>query len=305
MQDMPGNQSRTALIALLAGGALISCSPIFVRLSELGPIGTVFWRLALALIPLLLLAQRGGESGAETPKTVRDYLLVSLPGIVLAAELCAWHISLHLTSVANSTLLTNMAPIFVTLYSWVVLRQAPGGLFAFALALTLAGVFILMGGPQALGSGNLKGDAVAIVAAMLYGAYIVALGKMRERFSTSTIMIWSCGAGAISILPLAWLSEPLMLPLTLAGWGVLIALSWLSQAGGQSMIAFALAWLPASFSSLTLLLQPVVAAILAWLVLDEALTIWQGVGGAIVLFGIWIARRAQRRQNADSRQGQG
>lgn len=301
MRTISGNQSRTALIALLAGGAMISCSPIFVRLSELGPISTAFWRLALALIPLLLLSRRGAGTAAEKPRTARDFLLVSLPGLVLAAELAAWHISLHMTSVANSTLLTNMAPIFVSLYGWVVLRQAPGGRFTAALAITLADVVILMGGPQALGGGNLKGDAVAIFAAMLYGAYIIVIGKMRERFSTSTIMIWSSGAGAVSILPFAWLSEPLLVPLTLAGWAVLIALSWLSQAGGQSLIAFALAWLPASFSSLTLLLQPVAAAVLAWLILGEALTMWQGVGGSIVLFGIWIARQAQRRQDAATR----
>lgn len=294
MPDSKRRQLKLALIALFAGGIVIGCSPIFVRLSELGAISTAFWRLALALFPLLLLTLRHPVPKAARPRSARDIWLVVLPGIVLAAELAAWHISLHMTSVANSTLLVNMAPIFVTLYCWLVLRQAPRRLFAAALIITIAGVVILKGGPQALGGGDLKGDAVAIFAAMLYAAYILMLGKARERFSTPVVMIWSSSAAALTILPFAWISEPTLIPVTLAGWAVLFALSWLSQASGQSLIAYALAWLPVTFSSLTLLLQPVIAALLAWLILGEALTPWQGVGGVIVLVGIWAARRAQR-----------
>ncbi|MBV2143365.1 DMT family transporter [Falsochrobactrum sp. TDYN1] len=283
------------MLALLAGGMVIGCSPIFVRLSELGAISTAFWRLALALIPLMLFTARGTALDADKPRSLRDIWLVVLPGLLLAVELAAWHISLHMTSVANSTLLVNMAPIFVALYCWLILRQAPGKLFAVALVVTIAGVVILKGGPQALGGGDLKGDAVAILAAMLYAGYILVLGKARERFSTPVVMIWSTSTAALSILPFALLSEPTLIPFTLAGWAVLFALSWLSQAGGQSLIAYALAWLPVTFSSLTLLLQPVIAALLAWLILGEALTLWQCIGGLIVLAGIWMARRSQSR----------
>lgn len=294
MPEMKQDQKRLALIALLSGGIVIGCSPILVRLSEIGPISTAFWRLGLALIPLLLFSARETATGAKKPQSLRDILLVSVPGLILAAELASWHISLHLTSVANATLLVNMAPIFVSFYFWLFLRRPPGLLFSAALVVTIVGVIILKGGPRALGGGDLQGDAVAIFAAVLYAAYILALGKMRERFSTSSIMFWSSGAGALAILPFALWSEPTLVPFTVAGWIVLFALSWLSQAGGQSLITYALAWLPTTFSSLTLLLQPVVAGILAWLLLGEALTLWQCIGGSIVLIGIWLARQAQR-----------
>lgn len=199
-----------------------------------------------------------------------------------------------MTSVANSTLLVNMAPIFVTLYCWVFLRQTPRKLFLLALAVTITGVVILKGGLRALGDGDLKGDAVAIVAAILYAAYIILLGKVRERFSTPVIMMWSTSAAAITVLPFALFSEPMLFPITIAGWAVLFGLSWLSQAAGQSLITFALAWLPVTFSSLTLLMQPVIASLLAWAILGEALTIWQCIGGTIVLAGIMAAHRAQR-----------
>ncbi|MCL4067076.1 DMT family transporter [Pseudomonas sp. GX19020] len=294
--QIPTSPNRFALPGLLLGGVLIGCSPIWVRLSEVGSVSTAFWRLALALIPLALMAGGGRSGGAAQPKTLRDRVEISLPGVILGVELVAWHISLHLTSVANSTLLVNMAPVFVALFAWIVLKKPPGRLFMLALAVTIIGVVVLKGGPAALRDGDLRGDGIAIFAAMLYAAYILMLGRARQRFATGVIMLWSTAAAAIAVFPFALMTDPSLIPLTLAGWGVLIGLSWISQAGGQSLIAWALAFLPATFSSLTLLLQPVIAALLAWAVLDEALTLTQALGGVIVLCGIWIARAAQMRQ---------
>lgn len=121
-----------------------------------------------------------------------------------------------MTSVANATLLVNIAPVFVSLYCWLFLRQTPSRLFVAALSITIAGVVILKSGSSDFGGrGDLKGDIAAIFAAMLYAAYILALAKMRGRFCTSAIMIWSSGAGALSIVPFASLSEPAQFPITM------------------------------------------------------------------------------------------
>lgn len=285
-------QGRRALFALLLGGALISCSPISVRLSELGGVATAFWRLALAFVPLAVVARKQIMGGAEHPSGLGDIATVSLPGLVLAAELALWHISLDLTSVANSTLLVTLAPVFVVLYGWVVLGKAPKRVFALALAATILGVVLLKSGPFSTGMATIHGDALATFAAILYAAYVLMLERTHRRFSAPVIMLWSTSAAALCILPFAWASEPAMLPVTLAGCVVLCALSWLSQARGQSLIAYALAFLPASFSSLTLLLQPAVAAVLEWAFLGEVLTLMQCLGGAIILAGIWTARHA-------------
>jgi drug/metabolite transporter (DMT)-like permease len=63
---------------------------------------------------------------------------------------------------------------------------------------------------------------------------------------------------------------------------------------GQSLITYALAHLPASFSSVTLLLQPVLAALFAWILLHEGQGPWQVLGGLLVLVGIFLARRSAR-----------
>jgi len=284
-----------ALGALVLGGVFLGCSPIFVRLSHIGPIATAFWRLALALVPLTALFGKGSRDGQAglVPRRFADHLTAALPGLCLAGDLVAWHISLHMTSVANSTLLANMAPIFVTLASWLFLRQRIRPVFLAGLALSIAGVIVLNGAAFSIGgNSHLHGDLVALVAAMFYAGYFIMLVPARRRFSTSVVMLWSTTAAAVCILPIALVFEPAFVPHLLAGWLILLGLGWLVHAGGQGLIAFSLAWLPATFSSLTLLIQPVVAAVLAWVILGERLSGSQLVGGSIVIAGILLAKRS-------------
>jgi drug/metabolite transporter (DMT)-like permease len=82
-----------------------------------------------------------------------------------------------------------------------------------------------------------------------------------------------------------------MLPVSAFGWWMLVGLALISHAAGQGLIAYALAHLPAAFSSVSLLSQPVMAALLAWVLLSEGLMPLQILGGLIVLAGIYLARR--------------
>jgi len=286
-----GPAKGRALAALVVGGILLGCSPVLVRVSELGPVATAFWRLALALIPLsLLFARHGG--GGSLPVTMSQHVTAALPGVFLAGDLATWHTSLHMTSVTNSTLLANMAPIFVTLASWLFLRERITGSFLAGLALSIVGVVVLNGrGLSGGAESHLHGDAVAVCAAMFYAGYFVMLSRARGRFSTPVVMLWSTIAAAFCILPMALVFERAFVPYALAGWLILLGLGWLVHAGGQGLITFSLAWLPATFSSLTLLIQPVVATVLARIILDEPLGAVQIVGGSIVIAGILLARR--------------
>ncbi|ASY70052.1 DMT family transporter [Sinorhizobium fredii] len=280
------------MTALLAGGVAIAGSPIFVRLSEVGPMATAFWRVALALIPLVAWSWLGKDASADRrPERFSDYALLILPGVFLALDLGAWHLSLTMTSVANATLLANLAPVFVTLASWALFRSPVSRNFMAGLVVAIVGVIVLKGGPGALGDGDLLGDGIAVVAAMFYAGYILAIGKLRSRFSTNRIANWSTASAALCILPMALLAEPSLLPPTGFGWAMLFGLAFVCHAGGQVAITYALAYLAPAFSSLTLLIQPVLAAVLAWVLLSEPVGIMQAIGGAIVLIGILIARR--------------
>lgn len=288
---MVAHQQGRAISALVLGGICLGCSPILVRISELGPIATAFWRSALALLPLAVAFGTSGDTATRAvPRRWSEHATAALPGVALGGDLMTWHISIHLTSVTNSTLLANMAPVVVTLITWVFLHRPPSRAFLLGLGLSIAGVFVLSSGGSRVNS-HWHGDLVALGAACFYAAYFMLLARARRVFSTGVVMLWSTFAAAVCILPVALLFERAFVPTMIAGWAVVLALGWIVHAGGQGLVAFSMAWLPATFSSLTLLIQPVVAGILAWLFLGEPLTIAQAAGGSIVVAGIILARR--------------
>ena len=282
---------RPAVLALLLGAAFIALSPIFVRLSEAGPTATAFWRVALAVPVLwifaLLLKKPLGKDLS------REKFLFLAAGLAFAGDLAFWHTSIQLTSVANSTLLANLASIFVTLAAWIFLRQRPRPLFLAALALALVGVALLVHTSLEFSRTALLGDALGVVTAMFYAWYILAVKGLRDRgAATLQVMAVTSTLTALLLLPVAIASGEPMLPASAQGWWILIGLALVSHAAGQGLIAYALAHLPAPFSSVGLLLQPVVAALFAWVLLSEPLVALQIAGGLIVLAAIWLARRA-------------
>src|SRR5262245_24695837 len=158
-----------ALVALLAGAAFIALSPIFVRLAldaGVGPTASAFWRVALA-VPILWMAC-GLKRGAPLHPSSGKWPLLIAAGLAFAGDLAFWHKSIQLTSVANATLLANLASIFVTLAAWVFLRQRPTRLFLGGLALALAGVALLVHTSLEFSATGLAGDALGVVTAMFY-----------------------------------------------------------------------------------------------------------------------------------------
>jgi drug/metabolite transporter (DMT)-like permease len=285
---------QPALGALLLGATCIALSPIFVRVSEAGPTATAFWRVALAVPALWLLIQLRRRRVLSAPNS-RKWPLLLAAGFAFAGDLGFWHTSIKLTSVANSTLLANLASIFVTLAAWIFLRQRPTRLFLTGLSAALVGVTLLVHTSLQFSPTALAGDALGVVTAMFYAGYILAVKALRDRGETTLqLMAVTTTITALFLFPVALASGEPMLPNTAFGWWMLIGLALISHAGGQGLIAYALAHLPAAFSSVSLLFQPVMAALFAWLLLSEPLVALQMAGGLIVLAGIYLARRGSK-----------
>jgi len=283
-----------ALLALILGAALIGCSPLFVRWSETGPVATAFYRIFLAL-PVLVFFLRWTErkrpNDAILPTVSRDRWLLVIAGVMFACDLSVWHWSIVLTSVANATLFANLAPLFVTVGACWLFKESIARSFWFALALGLTGMTLMFADSAHLSPRYLVGDSLGVLTAVFYGGYILAVSRARQRVSTARIMVWSGAITAIILLPVAVLTGEQLLPHTANGWLILLGVALISQAAGQTLIAYALAHLPAAFSSLTLLVQPIVAMLLAWVLLDEAMDAQQMSGAVLVLSAILLARR--------------
>jgi drug/metabolite transporter (DMT)-like permease len=286
--------SQFALGALFLGAAGIAFSPIFVRLSELGPTATAFWRPTMALPAMLGWMCLEQNRAGRRPTRLVDFAYLALAGLFFAGDLAFWHWSIKLTSVANSTLLANFAPIFVTLASWLLFSEKVGLLFVTAMTGALIGTALIVGASLSSSPRHLLGDALGLVTAVFYAAYIITIKRLRGHFSAATTMAWSATVTAIALLPVAWLSGEHLIAATALGWLILIGLGLVSHAGGQGLIAYALAHLRAGFSSVTLLSEPVLATIFAWLLLGEGVGYIQVLGGVLVLAGIFLARRERK-----------
>ncbi|HZR34178.1 MAG TPA: DMT family transporter [Nevskia sp.] len=285
---------RFALPGLVLGAVLIGLAPIFVRLATVGPTAAAFWRVFLALPVLYALQQLTRDRAAPRPAESTRYLW--LAGLAFAGDLAVWHQSIHLTSVANSTLLTNLAPVFLTLALHFGFGEKHVPRFWLGLALALGGAAVLMWGSLRIGPETFLGDACAIVTAMFYAAYQLLVSRGRQHFSALDVMLRSSAASALALLLITLLAGEPLWPRTAHGWSILVALAVISHVGGQGLIAWALAHLPASFSSVALLVQPIAATVFAWLILGEGFGPQQVLGGAIVMAGILICRFAMPAQ---------
>lgn len=302
---MTDNSRLLPLPALLLGAVAIGFAPVLVRLSELGPIATAFYRMSMALPVLILLelvAARRGVAGAAAPATGSGPGLV-LAGLLFAADLAVWHWSIQLTSVANATLLANFAPVLVALASWLLLRERPRRWSLAALAVGTVGVGLLVGDSLGLDATHVRGDALGLATAFFYAAYIVLVGRLRRRYSTVRVMTVSSLTASLVLLPLAYWTEDQMLAASTAGWLILAALAIGSHVLGQGLVAYALAHLPATFASVALLIQPLVAAALGWWLLAEAMRGLQLIGAAAVLAAVVMAHRGLGVRRPDPRRG--
>lgn len=284
----PDRSTSTAMLALVAGALAMGASPIFVRLADVGPQASAFWRTALAL-PALWLWMRIEERGTAAPPLRFDRSIL-IVGVCFAGDLFFWHLAILNTTVANATFFAVTAPVFVVVGAFLYLGERSGAPVFAGLALCLAGGAALVGQSYQADPARLSGDFFGIVTALFFGAYIVAVRNARARHGAARLMFLSTMVTAALLLVAAVAIEQPLLPRTWEGAAALLALALVSQAAGQGLLALALGTLPATFSSLVIFLEAVAAAALGWIVLGEHLTLVQALGGVLILAGIFVAR---------------
>jgi drug/metabolite transporter (DMT)-like permease len=263
-----------------------------VRLIDVGYTAAAFWRVALALPFLGALWWPRRARGAG----VADLRWLWLAGAFFAADLAVWHQSIRFTSVANSTLLANLAPVFVTAGSVWLFGDRVSARFLGGMALALCGSALLVASSFTISMQTVFGDALGMVTALFYAGYLLTVSHQRRDTSTIELMFWSTLACAVVLLPITLATGEPFWPQSARGWAVLLGMALISQVAGQGLIAWSMAHLPAAFSSVSLLVQPVTAAVLAWVLLAEPFGVLQALGGAVVLAGIVICRMASLRK---------
>jgi drug/metabolite transporter (DMT)-like permease len=294
--------TRLAMVALALGVAGVGFAPIFMRLSELGPNSTALFRIAFAL-PFLVLwlalerrpkfAGNGVTGKHREPTRIgrRDWLVLALSGLCWSGDLVFWHWSITLTNVANSTFFACSSPIFVIIGARLLFGERVSRGFLVGFAVTLIGGACLLGSSLAFGGGDFLGDMFGIVTAFFFGSYLLTIKHLRAGLPTGAIMFWSGLFSLPGLLLAALLTGEGFVANSLFGWAMIIGLALLVHVLGQGLAAYAIAHLPASFTAVAFLGEPVIAAILGWLILAEALGPLQAAGCIIILAGVWLTQR--------------
>lgn len=289
------NKNLLAYLALGAGVIALSFSAMFVRWADApGPV-TAFYRMFLSifmLAPFVLPRALGRQASVS-----KALIFPLMAGVFTALDLALWTSALAFTTAANATLLGNTAPLWVALGAWLILKQKLSSTFWRGLAITLTGAAIIMGTDFILHPRFGVGDVMAVFTGFFYGGYFLFTEKSRFHFSP-ILHIWVVGIGASITLFVI----NLILRYPLAGydtrtWIMFISTALVSQLIGYMALAYALGHLPASIVAPTMVLQPVVTAILAIPLLGEVPTAWQGLGGVVALVGIYLVNQSHYKKD--------
>jgi drug/metabolite transporter (DMT)-like permease len=211
-------------------------------------------------------------------------------GLLFSCDLFFWHLSILRTSIANATFLSTTAPVWVLLVSVVVLKQKAKPATLGGLALCLLGGSSLIGDTLSLAPERLMGDLFGLMTAVFFGLYFFGIKYARDLSGAGRSTFAASAVAAMVLLVVALATQDQLLPSTLKGAASLLLMAMISQALGQGLLSVALGRLPTVFSALVIFLEAVAAAALGWIVLDEALSPLQWLGGGLILCGIFIAR---------------
>ena len=281
----------------------LAFSPIFTKLSEIeiSPTATIFNRLWIATIVM------GGWQLWQTPTNLiqfkvqefkfeyKQQSLLILASISATLSSILWAISFTQTSVASSTVLRSLTPLFISLGAWLILKQQFEERFIIGMTLAIIGGVLIGWDDLQIGTEHLVGDSIALLSAALHGANILIIGYLRDlRCTTNRVLFWRCGFGMLIVLPFVWLTGTQLFPTSVEGWLAIVALAVVCQTFGQGLLVYSLKQFSSSFVGIFALLKPIFTAILAWIVFAENISLTNAIALIVILVGIYLAKSSDR-----------
>jgi len=274
---------------LLLGAGLIGLAPLFVRWSELSPSWILFYRMFLALPFLALINIYFNKHQAFKLRNGKSLLFAVIAALAFATDMSAWHWSIQYTSIANSTIIVNTAPIYVVILGIFLFKESVSGRFLVSFVSTYVGVFGLVYFSSTKTDGALFGDALALMAAFMYAIYLLIISRLGKESSINIIFYTTLFTCLFSLIP-ALIESRDFLPASKMEIINLFAMAILCQVGGQFFITYSMPKITASFGSVGLLMQPIVATIFGALIFLEYLNFTQLCFVILALVGIYFAR---------------
>jgi drug/metabolite transporter (DMT)-like permease len=278
-----------AFPALLFGAAVLAVGPWFVRLADVGPIAVGFWRLALALPFLWVVARTAGQAPHWPRRGLTITVLIA--AIFYALDLAAWNAGIMQTKLGNATLFGNTGSFVFALWGLWLARRWPSPVQACALLLAVGGAVLLMSSSYELSPKNLVGDLLALLGGLFYGGYLIFVERARSKLQPLPLLL----------LATAFATPPLLVLSALAGeqiwphnWTPLLLFALSSQVVGQGLLVYAIGALPPLVVGLALLMQPAISALVGWLAYGERLSALDWVGALAIAVALVLVRLPQQ-----------
>jgi len=271
-------------LSLVIGILCISFSPIFVKLAGVSPLGAAFYRVLVAwlcLVPYCIAAKKLRIS--------KKQLLIALTaGVVFASDVAVWNISLLKISATVSTLIANLAPVWVGLFTFLLLKKSSGLLFWIGTLVALAGMIILVGYQHILHLELNAGILLAVLASLFYAIYIMITKNIMAGIDVFTFMFYSMLGASVFLLLVNLFMGNDIIDYSPRVWFCFVGMGLICQLTGWLTINYSLRYLESTKVAITLLSQTVFAGLLAAFLLKERLDANEIIGSVIVLGGIAI-----------------
>lgn len=272
-------------LALICGILCISIFPILVKLRLTPGLISAFYRMTFAislLLPYVLITK-----SFKIPNT-KLVLLAALCGVLFASDVAVWNIAIQESSATQASLLTNLSPLWVGIGSYFFLKTKPATNFWIGTAVALLGMITLVGFSFFINLSFDKAFLLAVLSGILYSIYLLVSKNVLSEVDVLSFMTIALLASSLYLGILCYALDEPFTGFSNTGWFVLVLQAVICQLCAWLSLSYAIKHMRATRVSLSLLSQAVLTSILAWLFLDEMITVQMLIGGAILLFGIRI-----------------
>jgi drug/metabolite transporter (DMT)-like permease len=271
------------------GVMFLSTSAIFVKLAE-APSGIIaFYRLLFTLcvlVPALLCRKQEREQMFRL--TGRQMLLAVVSGALLAVHWVMWFESLRYTSVASSTVLVSLQPLFSILWGWLLLHETVSRQGMLGVFLAIAGSVIIGWGDFRVSGAAFWGDILSFASAGVISLHFLFGQLLRKELDVLPYTTVCYSASTLCLAAYVLVTEQHFTGYCLQTWGCFLGLALFATVGGQCVFNLLLKYLPATAVTMGILGEPVGTIILAFLLFGEGIVLQQGVGMLCILGGLWI-----------------
>ncbi|HLO20154.1 MAG TPA: DMT family transporter [Sphingomicrobium sp.] len=278
-----------AFPALLLGNVALAFGPWLVRLADVGPVATGFWRLALALPFLLVIGHFAGQP-AHWPRRAL-IVTVAIAAIFYSLDLAAWNAGIRMTKLGNATLFGNSGSFVFAIYGLILAHRAPSARQSFSLLLAIGGAGLLMSSSYELDPSNFAGDLLTLVAGLFYGGYLIFVERGRTELTPLPLLVL---ATAFSVPVLFVISAGVGERIWPQNWAPLLIFALSSQVIGQGLLVYSIGTLSPLVVGLALLTQPAISATVGWLVYGETLSASDVIGAIAIAAALVLVRLPER-----------